>query len=466
MHFHFIIGALAIFMAGCSAHIAATPPAPPEVIVAKPITTPIVEWDEYVGRIQAIDFVEVRARVSGYLDSVHYDEGQLVQKGDLLAVIDQRPYKAEVDLATASLAEAGNQVQQAEANEQQISAEVEVARSRLDLAKKQLDRVESLVSKHAVTKDEFDVRESEWKQTKASYEASVAKHVFTQASLASAKSAREVAKVRLEIAQLDLQYTEIIAPVTGRIGSQNVTAGNFINIGAGQSTLITTIVSLDPIRVFFDADEAAFLNYQQLEKSDSANPQKLPVYLGLSSEKGDFKHHGHVDFFENVIDSETGTMRVRGIVPNPDLLLTPGLFARVRIPGSKRHDAVLIPDSAISSDQAKKFVLTVNEQGLIERKDIEVGPSVRNLRVVRTGLSGAEQIVVRGLHRVRPGALVTTKEELLAMEDGGLPNEYQPVLKDQWLSQPKSERGYASNFHLVQRASTYRTSTSHEGVNP
>ena len=426
---------------GCSRQTE-LPPAPPiEVVAGNPVKTPIVEWDEYVGRLEAIEFVEVRARVSGYLDAIYYDEGQLVREGDLLCIIDPRPFEAEANLAAASLSEAQSQVEQAQASEREVEAELKVAQSRLDLAKTLLVRAQALLAKQAIPEQDVDIRQSEQNQAQATVEATSARLALARTATISARSAQEAAEARLELAQLNLGYTRIRAPISGRIGAREVTKGNIISGGVGQSTLITTIVSLDPIHCYFDADEQAYLKYQRLEQGpggSAAATGKNPIFVGLTDEPDEFPHRGHLDFFDNRMDAETGTMRGQAILPNPNFELTPGLFARLRIPGSPRYDAVLIPDMAIGADQSEKFVLLVNDQGKVERRNITVGPAVRNLRVVREGLNGTERMILRGLQRVRPGVDVVVKNEAIALDDGGLPNDFDRVPKEQWLSQPRS----------------------------
>lgn len=451
------------FVSGCSRHVEAPAPLPVEVVVGNPVKAPIVEWDEYIGRLEAIEFVEVRARVSGYLDAIYYDEGELVREGDLLCLIDPRPFQAEVNLANASLSEAKSQVDQTRASERQVEAELKVAQSRFELTETLLKRAKTLLDKQAIPEQEVDIRESEQRQAQASLEATSARLALAKTATASAQSAEEAAEARLDLAQLNLGYTQIRAPITGRIGAREVTIGNMISGGVGQSTLITTIVSLDPIHAFFDADEQAFLKYQRLEQRPTGEEiaeGKNPIFAGLADERDEFPHLGHLDFFDNRMDSETGTMRGQAILPNPDLKLTPGLFARLRIPGSERYDAVLIPDFAVSADQSEKFVLLVNAEGKVERRNVKLGPTVRNLRVVREGLDGSEQMILRGLQRVRPGIDVVVKTETLALDEGGLPNDFDRVPQREWLSQPRSNLRPAVDRELVQTTGEIRLPTA------
>lgn len=436
-----------LWLAGCS-----QPPPPPAqppiaVVAGTPLRTPIVEWDEYVGRIEPIEFVEVRARVSGYLDATHFQEGQIVREGDLLSVIDQRPFAAEVARTQSDVVVAQSQVEQAKATVAQTEAEVKLVEARHDLASKQHDRSKRLAAQNAVSQDEFEVRESEFTQSQASLKAARAKLDLAKASADSAAAAEEAAKSLLAVAKLNLEYCEIRAPITGRISSRLVTEGNLISGGTPQSTILTTIVSLDPIYCHFDADEQSFLKYVRLVrdgKLDSPRQHKLPVHVGVMDQKDQFPHHGHMDFVDNRLDPETATMRGRAILPNSDLSLTPGLFARVRLPGSSRYDAILVPDLAIGTDQSDKFVFVIESDGSVRRQVVELGPMARGLRIVRNGLQGTESIVLRGLQRIRPDSKVTAKTEVIAMKEDGLPDDARSVPEDQWLTRPKHNRPLAT----------------------
>lgn len=429
-----------LLLTGCSGPAAPPPPMAIEVVAATPVKMPIVEWDEYVGRLDPIDFVEVRARVSGYLDSTNFSEGQIVRQGDLLCVIDPRPFEAEVHRAASDVRGAESQVKQASASVLQAEAEVQTAQARFELAQKQLARSRKLVQQNAAPQDEFDVRESELSQSQANVRAAQARLEVAKTSVISAEAAVATAKAQLVVADLNLEYTQVKAPITGRVSSRHVTEGNLISGGQAQSTLITTIVSLDPIHCHFDADENSYLRYVRLAKEGklgSSREVKHPVYVGLGDEPNAFPHPGHMDFVDNRLDPETGTMRCRAILANADLSLTPGLFTRVRLPGSGRYDAVLIPDFAISTDQSAKFVFVIDGEKKVQRQVIELGPIVQGLRVIRKGLDGSEKIVLRGQQRVRPGAEVTFKEEAIEPMADGLPTNSDPVPKEQWLSRPE-----------------------------
>jgi len=438
----FLLGvALPLMLAGCGQMTkppAAAPP-PTPVTVARPVVMPIVEWDEYTGRLEAINSVEVRARVSGYLGSTHFSEGQMVKQGDLLAIIDPRPFRAELNGANARLEESKAKLAEAQSLLKQAEAERANSNAQLTLANSRLERSRRLVQSNTIQKEELEIRASEHAQATAALEAANASIESANAGIATAKAAIETARSNVEMASLNLQYTQIRAAVTGRISRRYVTEGNLISGGSSQSTLLTTIVSTSPIHCYFDANEQAFLKYMRLSregKRESSRDVKNPVMVALVDEPG-YPHTGHMDFVDNRIDPNTGTMRGRAILSNKDGMLTPGLFVKVRLPGSGRYNAVLIPDSAIGSDQSEKFVYTTNASGAIERKDVVLGPISHGLRVVRSGLDGTELIVTRGLQRVRPGATVKPTEEVIeARNDENLPDEYTPVPKKDWLSKP------------------------------
>jgi RND family efflux transporter MFP subunit len=432
----FVILSLAV---GCSGGDA--PPATPptvDVVVATPITKRIVEWDEYTGRLEAIEFVEIRARVGGFLQEVHFTEGQIIKKGDLLCIIDPRPFAAAVRRAEAALREARANESRAKTEVGRTAAEKEEAEARLVLEEQRYRRAEQLIADQTIPQEEFDIRQSSLTQARALIESSDANIATAEAAVTVATAAIGVAEAALESAQINLDYTEVRAPVSGRVSRRVVDQGNLISGGTADSTLLTTIVSLDPIHVSFDADEAAFLKYQRLAeegKRISSRDAKNPIYLALADERPAFPHHGHMDFVDNRMDPNTGTMRGRAILRNPDLVLTPGLFARVRLPGSGSYDAILISDVAIVSDQSDQYVYVVEKDGAIRRQVIRIGPTVHGLRVVHEGLKGTERIIIRGLQRVRPGVKAkATVEELALNNDDGLPDNYEPVPESEWIS--------------------------------
>lgn len=419
----------------------------PKVEVARPITMPIVEWDEFIGRLAAIETVEVRARVSGYLATSNFQEGQMVKAGDVLVVIDQRPFQAEISRSRAALLSAKAQLGEAQAEVARTQADKVGRVVRVDLAHKQLQRMRQLRERNTATQEELEVREAEHEQAVAEREVGDTLIEAAEASVVAAEAAVGTAQANLELAELNFQYTEVRAPIAGRISRLYVTEGNLVSGGTADSTLLTTIVSTDPIHCYFDADEQTFLKYMKLArdgKRPSSRDVRNPVYLALANEKEGFPRQGHMDFVENRFDETTATIRGRAIIPNPNGELAPGLFARVRLPGSPRYEAVLIPDRAISTDQAEKFVMIV-EDGAAQRRRVELGPISHGLRVIRDGLTGAEQLIVSGLQRVKPGTEVSVEETTIPLGAESLPDEYEPVPEDKWLT-PK--RGAAANVTL------------------
>ena len=412
------------------------------VTVATPLVMPIVEWDEYTGRLEATDSVEVRARVSGYLQETYFQEGQHVKKGDLIAVIDPRPFEAEFRAASAQLTEAQAKLKEATAKISQSAAEKVEAEAKLSLAKGRYDRGKELARTNAVSREQLQTRTSEFFQAKAILEGAKAKLFTSEAAIETAKASIETAKAEVQLATLNLEYTRVRAPIEGRTSKRMVTEGNLIQGGTSQATLLTTIVSMNPIHCYFDANEQAFLKYVRLAragKRTSSREAKNPVYVALVDEKGS-PHKGHMDFVDNQLDPNTGTMRGRAILPNPDLVLTPGLFTSVRLPGSERYNAVLIPDSAVGSDQSEKFVYTLNGDQSVKRQPVELGSMSHGLRIVRKGLNGSEQIVTHGLQGLYPGIKVAPQTETIKADiEANLPDDYQPVPEKDWLSRTPPE---------------------------
>lgn len=437
------------FAAGCSKQPQSREQGPVKVVATTPLVMPIIEWDEYVGRIDPIEEVEVRARVSGHLESTHFQEGQIVQKGDLLMVLDQRPYKIAVEQAEADLKGAEGKHEEAEASLRQAEADLKSVESQRDLAEANLERAKQLVTKNALSKEELETRDSTLKQILAGLDVRVAKITSAKAAIATATSEIAAAKSRLKTAQLNLDYTEVRAPVTGRVSNRNITDGNLISGGTDQAALLTTIVSLDPIHVYFDADERSFLKYMRLVEAGKLadlRDKKVPVLVGLADQKDTYPHQGHMDFVDNRLNRSTATMRGRAVLPNPDLSLTPGLFAKVRVPGSGRYDAVLVPDFAIGTDQSEKFVFVIDENKTVQRQKVDVGPKVHGLRIVREGLSGSEQIVLRGLQRVRPGVVVDAAHEATVALNDGLPDTALPLPEKDWIPSYTSGSKVADTF--------------------
>ncbi|WP_417736526.1 efflux RND transporter periplasmic adaptor subunit [Rosistilla oblonga] len=409
------------------------------VTVASPITKQIVEWDAYTGRLEAVDFVEIRARVGGYLQSIYFDEGQVVQAGDLLFTIDPRPFQAELNSAKARLRQSQSQLKQTEAMINEAKARALQSEAKLELASLRYKRTQALTRQSAASQEELDEREAEFLQAKADIEGVQAGISSAEAAHATAEAAIEVAQAGVETAELNLQYTQITAPVTGRISRQYVTEGNLIAGGSSTSSLLTTITSMNPIYCVFDANEQDVLKYSRLARSgerESSRVAKNPVFLGLVDEEG-FPHHGHMDFVDNRFDANTASMRARCVFPNEDNLLLPGMFGRIRIPGSAAKQAVLIPDSAIGTDQSTQYVYVVDGD-MIKRRAIKTGPIVDGLRVIREGLVGDETLVIEGLLQARPDLKVKTVEGTIEVVEDGLPDDYEPVPADQWIS-PKPD---------------------------
>ena len=343
---------------------------PPAVSVAKVIEQRVTEWDELTGRLEAPESVDIRPRVSGFIDKVAFDEGSLVKKGDLLFQIDPRPFEAEVKRLQAEL-------QQARATERRTASEAE--------------RGERLRANNAISAELADARVS---------------------AASEAKSAVAAIQAQLDAARLDLGFTRVTAPIDGRVGRALITAGNLVNAG---EALLTTLVSTDKVYAYFEADERTYLKYRELAR-EGERGEATPVYLGLSDEQG-HPHLGHMDFIDNKVDPRTGTIRGRAVFDNRDGLFTPGLYARLKLVGSATYDAVLIKDVAVGTDLGKKFVLVLGDDGKVNYRSVDLGPKLEGLRIVRSGLNQGETIVVNGLQRVRPGSAVQTQDVPMAEAD-------------------------------------------------
>jgi RND family efflux transporter MFP subunit len=332
----------------------------------------VVDQDEYVGRFVAIESVEVRARVSGYLDRIDFTDGQMVKQGDLLFTIDRRPFETALDQAKANLAQ---------------------SRANLAFAETDLNRGAALVKERTITEQTFDQRT----QAKRVAEASV------QAQEAAVRQAT-----------LDLEFTELKAPVAGRIGDRRVSLGNLVTGGTtGNTTLLATIVSVNPIRFEFTFDEASYLRYERLAKGGremTSRDASVVVALKLLDEP-DFQHQGRMDFVDNVIDRSSGTIRGRAVFSNRDGVFTPGMFARVQIPGSPSYTASLVPDTAIGTEQARKYVLVVDSDNTVRTKYVTLGQLSGNLRVIKSGLEENDRVIVNGLMRARPNQKVNPQQE-------------------------------------------------------
>ena len=345
-------------------------PPPPEVSVAQVVSRDVRQWDEFTGRVTAVETVELRPRVSGYVERVAYEEGQELRKGDLLFRIDQRSYRAAFDRARA---------------------ELERARSEAKLAASELARAQTLVDARAISGEEFDAR---------------------KAAATQGNAAVRAAEAALDRAQLDLEFTEVRAPIDGRAGRAVVTVGN---LAQADSTLLTTLVSLDPVHVYFEADEQTYLGYNELARRGERGESRNPVRIGLANETG-YPHSGTLDFTDNQVDPRTGTIRARAVVPNPDRRFTPGLFARVQLEGSGVFHALLIDDKAVLTDQDRKYVYVLGPGNTAVRRDIELGRMVDGLRVVSAGLESADQVIVHGVQKVFVAGMPVTPQ-VIAMGD-------------------------------------------------
>jgi multidrug efflux system membrane fusion protein len=357
----------ALLLASCGKSGGPQAPPPPQVSVAQVLEKKVKDWDEFTGRLQAPETVEIRPRVSGYIDKVAFIEGSQVKRGALLFVIDPRPYQAEYDRAAADLKR---------------------NKTALDLGRIELERVQRLKDSGAVSQEELDQRKSAVAQNEANVAGSQA---------------------TLESAALNLNFTKVTSPIDGRVSRAEVTRGNLVTGGINGGTLLTSVVSMDPIYLYFDGDEQTYLRYTQMAKNGerpSSRDSGNPVNVGLANEEG-FPHPGKMDFVDNQLNPQTGTIRARAVLENKDGLFTPGLFARVQLLGSGEYSAILIDDRAVNTDQSQKYVFVLGPENKIEYRKVTLGRVVDGLRVVREGLKPGDVIVVNGAQRAHPGVTVT-----------------------------------------------------------
>ena len=369
------ISLLAIALAGCERKQAAAAPPPPLVTVAQPVRRIITEWDEFTGRFEAVEEVQVRARVGGFVTNVEFKDGDMVHTGDLLYLIDSRPFEAVMTQARGQLAD---------------------ARAKAELAKRELDRGLTLVQTSAVSEQVVDQRRQ---------------------ALQAAHAAETIAEGSLTAAQLNVEFTHVVAPITGRVSRHLVSVGNLVQgSDTGTSTLLTTIVSMDPIYIYFDVDEATYLKNNKLwfeGKRPSSRDTPNPVQVTLTGEAKP-SHEGKMDFLDNRLDKSSGTLRSRAVIPNKDLSILPGQFGRVRLIESLPHEALLIPDTAIATDQSRKIVFVVKDDDMVEARAVDLGPLDDGLRLIRTGLKPEDRVIIEGIQRARVGAKVAPhKDEII-----------------------------------------------------
>ena len=375
-----VLIALAAVLAGCGQGQKQAAPPPPKVTVAEPVKRTIVDQDEYVGRFVAVDFVEVRARVSGYLDKIHFQDGQMVKQGDLLFTIDKRPFQNTLDQARANL---------------------ELAKSNVIFTQADVKRGEQLLRDRTISEQIFEQRSQAFRNAQAAVAANEA---------------------LVRQAELDLEFTDLRAPVAGRIGDRRLAVGNLVTGGTGGSTtLLALIVSIDPIRFEFTFDEQSMLRYERLARegrTEVTNRDATPVRLKLLDEP-DFSHYGRMDFVDNIIDRSTGTIRGRAQFVNSDGLFKPGLFARVQVPGSAPYQALMVPEAAVGTEQVRKFVYVVDKNNVAQQRFVTLGPVIDELRVIKDGLSADDRIVINGLMRVRQGQKVAPDNQPVTAPAGG-----------------------------------------------
>ncbi len=359
---------LAVTLSGCGDKPQPQAVAAPPVTVAQPIKRTVTDWDEFTGRFEAVEEVQVRARVGGFVTSVEFRDGAFVNTGDLLYVIDARPFEAVAEQADGQLSD---------------------ARAKAELAKRDLERGLTLVQTSAVSEQVVDQRRQ---------------------ALQAAHAAETVAEGALKAAQLNIEFTHVLAPITGRVSRHLVSVGNLVQgSDNGNSTLLTTIVSMDPIYIYFDVDEATYLKNNKLwfeGKRPSSRDSPNPVQVTLSGETKP-SHEGHMDFLDNRLDVSTGTLRSRAVIPNHDLSILPGQFGRVRLIGSSPYEALLLPDTAIATDQSRKIVFVVRNDNTVEARTVVLGPLDDGLRVIREGLKPEDKVIIDGIQRARVGAKVS-----------------------------------------------------------
>jgi multidrug efflux system membrane fusion protein len=360
-----------------AAAAASAAPPPAAVSVAPALEKTVTEWDEFSGRVRAIDHVEIRPQISGVIEAVHFADGQLVKKGDLLFTIDPRPYQAELARTQGVLSG---------------------ALARVALMQTNLDRSNKLIQNHAIAQSDLD---------------------HDNDALLEANAALQQAQAAVQTAQLNLNYTAITAPVTGRVSRAEITAGNWVGTGL-TAQILTTIVSVSPVYVEFEVDEQTYLKYSENGASGNSGLEHIPVSMGLANEDG-YPHQGRLESLDNELDTSSGTIRVRAVFDNPTGELTPGLYAKIRTGGAAGETAILVDDRAVGTDQDKKYVMVVDSGNKATYRAVTLGPMVDGLRIIRSGLAKGERIVVNGLQRVQPNAIVAPTEVTMDRADDKAP---------------------------------------------
>jgi multidrug efflux system membrane fusion protein len=403
-----------VWLAGCNRPPAPPPPQPPTVSVAQPLTQEVVEWDEFIGRLEAVESVEVRARVSGLLESVHFTDGQLIKQGDVLFVIDPRPFQAELDRAAAD-------VTRAQADLQRAAEEAQRA-----------EQAGGALPQEEVVRRQIAVQQA-------------------TASLAAAQAQRAAA-------QLNVEFATVRAPISGRISRRLITPGNLITGGTAQGTLLTTIASQNPIYCYVDTDERTVQKYVRMAQEgrrQTARQARIPAYAALASEDS-FHHEGYIDFVDNRLNPETGTLQARAVFQNTDETLIPGYFARLRVPGSSRYQATLLPETAIGTDQDRRFVMVVGDDGKAAYRPVTLGASFGGMRAIISGVLPTDKVIVNGLQRVRPGVPVTATTVTLQPPDvlQQRPGQGQAVAQPAAATQPVTQPATQASPPPVTRPAT------------
>lgn len=401
---------------GCSARPEVPPAEPVPVTVSLPVQREVTDFAAFTGRTEAEELVEVRARVGGFLEEIRFKDGALVNQDDLLLVIDQRPFIAEVNRARAQRDQAEAGVTEAKAKLEEAKTLIAKGEASVTYNEKRYARSQEAAARNAVSRDELELHHAEVLQAKADLEGSKAQQASAEAAIATAEAMAVAAETAVKIAELNLEFTEVKAPISGRVGRTLVTRGNLIQAASqGAGTLLTTLVKVDPMYVYFDVDERTVLRVRKMireGKAKSARDVELPLLMGLSNEEG-YPRRGVIDFVDNQINPRTGTLRVRGVFDSDDGIITPGLFARVRVPIGQPHAALLVTERALDSDQGQKILYVVDESNTVVVRRVQTGAIHHGLRAIEGGLQPYDRVIVTGLQQVRPGMPV--RPQVVAM---------------------------------------------------